>query len=207
MVHRTDWNLYYQKNPALSRLTRPIILKAFLDAFRRYSVPKPVVAELGGAGSRVFDAVMENIHPAEYHVVDNNEYGLELFRRAVNRSDVFFHNQDVLRLELELRADTVFSLGLIEHFDTNGTRQAIWSHLGLLKPGGIVIMTFPTPTLLYRLTRGVAELWGKWIFHDERPLRLDEVKAALHGHGEILTHRLIWLIGLTQTLVVIRKGS
>lgn len=201
----TDWDFYYRKDPAPSRFTRPIIERVFINAFRKYSVPRPVVVELGGAGSHVFDSVMKHINPTRYHVVDNNQYGLEVMRRRVDRPELVLHNEDVLRMNLPLQADTVFSLGLIEHFDQEGTRNAVLAHFQLLRPGGVAIISFPTPTLLYRLARWSAEKAGKWIFHDERPLWIAEVARAVAGQGEILYRKLIWPIFLTQTLIVVRK--
>jgi SAM-dependent methyltransferase len=205
MENATDWNLYYQRDPALSRFTRPLIEREFVSALRRFSAPNPVVLELGGAGSRVFDSVMRALSPPEYHVVDSNQYGLDLLRTRVQNPRVSFHREDVLKLDLPVRADVVFSLGLIEHFDEAGTREAIQAHLRHLKPGGIAVITFPTPTPLYRASRRVSELAGKWIFHDERPLRLAEVARAIEDGGDLLYHRLIWPIFLTQRLVVARK--
>jgi len=96
-------------------------------------------------------------------------------------------------------------LGLIEHFDVDGTRQAVWGHLKLLKPGGIAVVTFQTPTVRYRIARRAIQLAGKWVFHDERPLLLQEVRAAVGELGKIVHHSLIWNIPLTQRLVVIQK--
>jgi cyclopropane fatty-acyl-phospholipid synthase-like methyltransferase len=111
----------------------------------------------------------------------------------------------VLKIDLPLAADLVFSVGLIEHFDEEGTRRAVDAHFALLKPGGIAVISFPTPTPLYRLARAAAELAGAWIFHDERPLRLAEVAAAAGPHAEMLSHRILWPIVFTQCLGVWRK--
>jgi SAM-dependent methyltransferase len=201
----TDWNLYYRSSPSTSRFTRSIIRRVLIGALKRFSVPNPTIVELGGAGSCVFDAVVKAMEPREYHIVDSNQYGLDLMRTAVQRPEVRFHCGDALVFRLPVQADIVFSLGLIEHFDENGTREAITAHLRLLKVGGIAIISFPTPTRLYRATRRMAELLGKWIFHDERPLELSEVIEDLGAGTDILYHRLIWPIFLTQTIVVARK--
>jgi SAM-dependent methyltransferase len=202
---RTDWDVYYQRSPAAARFTRPLIQRVLMSAFQRFSPPNPVLVELGGAGSRVFDAVMREVRPVEYHVVDSNQFGLDVLRQRTGRQDVFLHCADVLHLDLPVRADVVFSLGLIEHFDEAGTREAVLAHFRLLKPGGIAIISFPTPTFLYRASRAVAEFAGKWIFHDERPLWPAEVAKAFEGQGELLYGHLIWPIFFTQTLIVVRK--
>lgn len=202
----TDWNAYYEKRPGLARFTRRVTERALIDCLQRYSVPRPVLAELGGAASCVFDAIRERLVPREYHVVDNNELGLRLLTQRVGEQAIV-HKGNVLELDLALQVDTVVSLGLIEHFDVEGTRKVLMAHLRLLKPNGIAVISFPTPTLLYRTTRAVAELAGKWIFHDERPLWTKEVAAAVADHGEVLHERLVWPIFLTQTMLVIRKRS
>jgi SAM-dependent methyltransferase len=206
MTNATDWDLYYRNSPWASRFTRPVLFGRLLALLQRYSVPNPSLAELGGAGSGVFNQVRLRLRPREYHVIDNNQYGLEQLRRRVGEQPgLTLWNRSVLKLDLPLELDTVFSLGLIEHFDEEGTREAIMAHLRLLKPGGIAIISFPTPTYLYRAARGIAEVTGKWIFHDERALWPDEVKKAINGQADWLHGELVWPIVFTQTLAAIRK--
>jgi 2-polyprenyl-3-methyl-5-hydroxy-6-metoxy-1,4-benzoquinol methylase len=66
-------------------------------------------------------------------------------------------------------ADVVFSVGLIEHFDQSGTNAMIRAHFKALKPAGCAIISFPTPTWLYRAAPRLAETLGLWKFPDERP--------------------------------------
>jgi SAM-dependent methyltransferase len=102
-------------------------------------------------------------------------------------------------------ADLVFSVGLIEHFDPADTRKAVQAHFDALRPGGVAILSFPTPTLLYRTTRRVIELLGMWKFHDERPLTPREVTASIEECGDVLTSKTLWPLLLTQELIVARK--
>jgi len=201
----TDWDQYYQSTSFFSRFTRPAICSALVRALRKYSAPNPSIGELGGAGSCALETVCRVIKPSVYHVVDTNKVGMELLANKADDGNLELHQQDILNLDLDLQLDTVFSLGLIEHFDVDGTRQAVRSHLKLLKPRGIAVFTFPTPTLRYRMTRGAIELAGKWAFHDERPLRVTEVNAAVGELGRTLDHWLIRNIPLTQHLMVIQK--
>jgi SAM-dependent methyltransferase len=203
----TDWDRYYQTSPVTANYRAPSSTADLSAHSSGFTKPKPVIVELGGANSRVFDAILERIRPVEYHVVDNNRFGLDLLRKRVNRPNVRLHLADVQALGLAVQADVVFSLGLIEHFDSIGTRNAILAYFRLLKPGGIAIVTFPTPTWLYRATRGVAEVAGKWAFPDERPLRASEVIAVIQNQGQLLYQHLIWPIFLTQTLIVARKKA
>ena len=124
---------------------------------------------------------------------------------SAHRDDVVLHCQDVLNLALPGPLDLVFSVGLIEHFDPPGMRRAVAAHFDFLKPGGIAVITFPTPTPLYRCARRVAEWSGARVFHDERPLRLEEVAATAEPHGWMVLNRILWPIIFTQYLTVWRK--
>ncbi|EKO26164.1 hypothetical protein LEP1GSC104_3344 [Leptospira interrogans str. UI 12621] len=46
---------------------------------------------------------------------------------------------------------------MIEHFDVENTRKAFLNHLQFVKTPGVLIVTFSTPTFLYRMTRFLAE--------------------------------------------------
>ena len=116
-------------------------------------------------------------------------------------------NRDIMDLDLKIESDIVFSVGLIEHFSVENTRQAVLSHFKALKEDGILILSFPTPTFLYKITRKIAELLGLWIFHDERPLKIDEVLETVNKHGELLERKIIWPIFLTQAMLVVRKAG
>jgi len=104
-----------------------------------------------------------------------------------------------------MAADLVFSVGLVEHFKPSETRAAVLAHFDYLRPGGTAIITFPTPTPLYRVTRGFIEELGMWRFPDERPLRPQEVMDAIRVRGEVIWEKMLWPLMLTQYLIVARK--
>jgi hypothetical protein len=141
-------------------------------------------------------------------VIDTNEYGLSLLERRVSEGQpVGLHCESVLDLQWRAQADVVFSVGLVEHFDPERTREAILAHFRLLRPGGTAIITFPTPTLLYRMARSLIEAIGKWKFHDERPLKPAEVVAAVSERAEVLHRETLWPLILTQHVVVAHKRA
>lgn len=206
----TDWDLYYQSVPVTARLTRRYTQAVLLSLMRRFTRSKGeagCLVEIGGANSCFLDGILKEIRPRAYHVIDRNEYGLELLReRLKGRSEVFLHQGDVLALDSAgLRADVVFSVGLVEHFDKAGTRRAIRAHFDLLYSGGYAIITFPTPTWLYVCTRSIAEGLGIWKFPDERPLLPTEVREAVTDLGEVVFEKTLWPLVLTQHLIVVRK--
>jgi len=206
----TDWDSYYQSVPATARLTRRYTTAVLVDAVKRYAQPPEgqalAIVEIGGANSCFLDRLVAEFAPRSYDVVDTNQYGLNLLaRRAPAGSSLHLHRESVLAMCLPATADIVFSVGLVEHFNPADTRAAILAHFDVIRTGGLVVITFPTPTPLYRATRSFIESIGQWKFHDERPLRPPEVLQATRERGELLFRKTLWPLMLTQHLVVARK--
>jgi putative flippase GtrA len=209
----TDWDRYYTSVPATARLTRRYTTAVLLDIIKRHAAPADghthlSVLEIGGANSCFLDRILAGVGCRSYDVVDTNAYGLSLLEQRIGpESVVRLHRQSVLALSLDLQADIVFSVGLVEHFDPRETRQAVLAHFASLRPGGLAILTFPTPTLLYRITRGLIEALGMWKFPDERPLQPDEVTSCIRECGEVIRMKTLWPLLLTQQLVVAVKHA
>ncbi len=206
-VHRekdvaTDWDSYYRSVPRGAHLTRRYTGSVLVSALRRFDGRIERLVEFGGANSCFLGKIEAEIGPREYHVVDTNAYGLSLLKAG----RVTSHRQDCRTVTIDLEADAVFSVGLIEHFDKAGTRQAILSHFALLKPGGCAIISFPTPTLLYRMARWLTESVGAWKFPDERPLDRAEVLTTAGECGQLEFEKILWPLVFTQRLMVFRKN-
>ncbi|MBF0386239.1 MAG: hypothetical protein HQL20_00120 [Candidatus Omnitrophica bacterium] len=208
---KTDWDRYYQKPYQAARFSRRITQKHILGKIRKYAPKDPsglAIIELGGANSCFIDSILKAIRPREYHVVDNNAVGLlKLKERTAGLSNVFLYHQDVLTFQAPKKLDLAFSTGLIEHFSAKDVERVVKAHFSAVKPGGVVLLTFPRATWLYQLTRFWAVLFRLWIFTDEKPLDKEEILSLLSEQGEILYATTIWPIFLTQMLVVIRKTA
>jgi hypothetical protein len=206
---RTDWDSYYARPYKTASLTRKYTASVLVDLMRRNNGADASILEFGGANSCFIDQILEEVRPARYDVIDNNQLGLDLLKSRYPGDDrVSVHRGDVLAMsEPERLYDIVYSVGLIEHFDSMGTARAIAAHFSYLRPGGTAIITFPTPTWLYRGVRGLAEITSNWIFHDERPLRLREFERAVADLGEIKSAHILWPLILTQYCVELRKFS
>jgi hypothetical protein len=204
----TDWDSYYRRPFWLAGLTRRHTGRVLLRLCRRFAPPKPaglVMVELGGADSCFYDLLTRELRPREYHVIDQHRPGLEkLEQRLAPGVETFLHHGDILEPGPRLAADVVFSVGLIEHLEPADLARAVRAHFDLVSPQGVVIISFPTPTWLYRAARRAAEAVGLWIFHDERPLALAEVSAALAGRGVMAHSQVIWPIVFTQAALVAR---
>ncbi len=205
----TDWTNYYQSVPPTARLTRRYTARALVRTLARFSPAQTrTVMEIGGANSCFVDSILRRIKPERYRVVDTNEHGLELLRRRFpNASRVVATNASVLDLRPEDDpVDVVFSVGLVEHFSPEETARAVRAHFGLAREGGLVVISFPTPTRLYRLARGLCEAAGIWQFPDERPLNPEEVLAIAREQGEVVFEKLLWPLIFTQHLIAVRVG-
>jgi len=199
----TDWDRYYKSPAPAARFTRKYTGRVLTGALRRFGGNIEKLVELGGANSCFLETIRRAISPGEYHVIDTNAYGLSLLEGR----GVVAHQQSCLDLRLDLKADAVFSIGLIEHFDRAGTRKAVESHFALIKPGGCAVISYPTPTWLYRAARWVAEAAGWWQFPDERPLDREEVVEAARGLGVVEFEKILWPVVFTQRLMVFRKRA
>jgi SAM-dependent methyltransferase len=211
MTAATDWDSYYKSVPPTARLTRKYTTRVLLSYLERYgSDGGKRVVEIGGANSCFIDAILTEFRPSSYDVVDTNEYGLSLLRqRFPGNTAVGLHRESVLALPPSIGgADVVFSVGLVEHFDPRGTARAVQAHLQAVRPGGLALITFPTPTWLYRAARGVLEALGLWKFPDERPLRPGEVRRVIESAGgTVLQERTLWPLVLTQHVMVARRTA
>jgi hypothetical protein len=167
-----------------------------------------VVAELGGANSCFFPELARRVPIGEYHIIDNNRLGLEMSQRWTGaQPPVHLLERDVRELDLHLNADLVFSVGLIEHFSPQERAAVIASHFACARPGGMVLISFPTPTLLYRVARALAETLRLWRFHDEQPLRLADVQPIVESQGRIRHTELLWPIVFTQMMLVAQNAG
>ncbi len=205
----TDWDAYYSKPAGLTPLTRRVTTEKILRLLSAAVPPKGYrsVVEFGGGNSCIYSAISNRFQPEAYHIVDNNAVGLATFRHSHSEStNAQLTQSDVLApLQKAFVADACISIGLIEHFDVAGTALVVQRHFEAVRSGGIVLITFPTPTFLYRAIRWAAEFYGLWKFPDERPLSFEEVRQAAAPHGTVLREQINWTIGLTQGLMLFRK--
>ncbi|MCP4162183.1 MAG: class I SAM-dependent methyltransferase [Deltaproteobacteria bacterium] len=206
MKKKTDWDSYYKNPNKISKITRKITADILIKLIKKYITETPLsVLEFGGANSCTYDFIANSFNLEKYVVIDNNQLGLDKFSERDNLNNVILENDSVLKLSNDFQVDFTYSIGLIEHFSKADTRKAIASHFETTKKNGLVIISFPTPTFLYKICRKILEILGLWIFHDERPLHQSEVLDAMNNYGEILNVKINWPIMLTQCLVVARK--
>jgi glycosyltransferase involved in cell wall biosynthesis len=207
----TDWDAYYRSVFPAAHWTRRFTTRAIQSVLRRLASAEPPLSiiEFGGANSCLAGAITSSVPTKSYYAADLNRAGLEMLKnRADLPESVSGVHADVLRPDGVLTAaDVVMSVGLIEHFDTRQTRTAIQNHFRCCKPGGLVILSYPTPTAVYRIARCAAELVRMWRFPDERPLRRNEVYDTAARYGALVEERLLWPLVFTQRMMIFRKAA
>jgi cyclopropane fatty-acyl-phospholipid synthase-like methyltransferase len=206
-IDATNWTAYYEKPFFLSRVTRPMGMLHLVKLLKNKGVPRGAsFVELGGGNSCLFDAIRREFSPKRYVAVDANDLGLKLLRERVPDGMLEVVCRDLLVDAVPGEPyDVVVSIGLIEHFDSEGTRVLVQRHFEAARSGGIVLMTFPTPTGTYRVSRRISEGLGMWKFPDERPLDIGEVLAAVDGRGEVVYTAIGRWTPFTQAVVLVRK--
>lgn len=212
MNTKTDWDKYYRNPYKISSITRKITGSVLVNVIKKFLIKNQSlkIIELGGGNSSFYELFLKKFDIDEYHIVDNNKLSLGMLSSKKDLSEkVFMHDMDVLGVRNAFieEADIVYSVGLIEHFDKADTKRVIESHFNMVKKGGLIVITFPTPTILYRTVRWIMELFGIWIFYDERPLKMEEVLGVSAGKVKVLFKKIIWPIILTQGLIVAVKNK
>jgi cyclopropane fatty-acyl-phospholipid synthase-like methyltransferase len=213
MLRATDWDRYYDKPLATAKLTRRYSGHWLRTAIEKYAPQRTQISviEFGGGNSCFFRTLVESLPISRYEVADLNEKSLGLFEQQARQApsvSTAAHRVNLLTDSPSLAlADVVFSVGLVEHFTPEGTRDVARRHFECVKDGGIVIITAPTPTWLYRMTRSAAERLGIWQFPDERPLLSQEILRAGEGLGTPLRSSTLWPLVLTQQAVIWRADK
>ena len=207
----TDWEEYYKDRQTgfnISIITRKISEKKLIKNINKFANKKDSIYELGGADSSFYLGFRKSFPNINFGIVDFSEIGCKLFEQKYGSELTKSFNKDILKTDLSTleKADVVMSVGMIEHFLENDTAKCIEQHFNLTQKDGLVIITYPTPTWLYRLIRKSAEILKIWRFHDERPLMFKEVDATASKYGTCLSKKINWAIGLTQEIVVYRKN-
>jgi SAM-dependent methyltransferase len=205
---RTDWDGYYERPFPAASVTRRYTGYRLSSLLRRFLPNRKLrIAELGGANSCFYQTLASDLNFSEYRIVDNNPVGLKR-SEAMSSVDsrLAVENHDVLTWKGE-GFDLVYSIGLIEHFDHAGTAEVVRRHFMAANPGGLVLISVPTPTLPYRVTRSAAEIFGLWKFPDERAMDFTELHETAASLGTLLHKEILWPLILTQVMAAYRTSD
>lgn len=204
---RTDWTRYYKRKKSIfSTFTQKFTCEKILFYFDLLSQSATIhnVIELGGGNSCFANEFCRQRNITHYDIVDNNEFAVSLFEKQTLKC--FSHKGILLNLTEELKPnkayDFVYSIGLIEHFNKEEREKIIKAHFRFCKRGGGVLISFPTPTLKYRFWRKILELSHLWQFHDETPIKYEDVKNIFEKCGRVVKVEMNKKLFLTQMMVL-----
>lgn len=214
MTRPTDWKQYYKKRSIFSKISGRLCQRSLHEVLSKLPIPESrtfkTIAELGGGNSIIYPWLRTHYPQSHIILIDKEEFSQTEFLTAARGdralSCVVHDLLDSAPEAARGKADLVLSLGLVEHFSPSGTKKMLERHFECCRPGGLVLVSFPCPTSLYKCTRRAMEALGVWQFHDERPLEPAEVRSVMGQHGVELLDKLDIRMGLTQLIVVFRKG-
>lgn len=215
----TNWALFYNQRGKASSVTARFAFSSFVKLVKPHLAVQNAptergdtyVIELGGANSVFYPALRRAFPQDRLVLVDKCASSVAFARQTHSDLRLQLLMSDLLeapsgaKQELQGKANLTFSFGLIEHFSVEDTRRIITRHFALTKPGGLVFLSFPTPTLFYKASRYVLETCGLWPFHDERPLHFCEVRKAAAPWGTELDSAVCHRLGLSQGVLLYKK--
>lgn len=200
---------YNAPKSKFSLMTQKYTLKKLVSIIMAYQEDKLLeVMEIGGGNSCFAEGFCQRLKVRGYSVIDNNELAVKLVKDkhpAVRCYCLDILNQKELQDNVQDYYDVVYSIGLIEHFRGENIKKVIEAHFGMVKEDGIVIISFPTPTLQYRITRKLMEFIHVWQFHDEKPLKWEEVRQYFEKNGNVLYRKINRKLPLTQMIVAVKR--
>ena len=203
-MKRTNWEKYYSSPAPTAFFARAIVRRHLLRMIRETDLNGNFsIAELGGGGSCFYEKIKELFDGCSYRIYDSCPAGIQAFLAKHPEGNAV--ETDLLTYQPEILHDLVFSVGLIEHFPPEQTARMIRKHFEMTRPGGYVVIFVPTPTLLYRATRNIAELLEMWQFPDERPVTKNELRMTADQCGTFLKGVTIRANFLSQYAVLYRK--
>ena len=195
----TDWDRYHQRVRVSQRFLWTI-WRAYAGLLRGIGFDGSIkIIELG-CGTGYHTLQMTKLYPVtKVTLVDFNASVIEDTEKRLSclKCEKEFLLRDLFNFELGEKYDIVHSQGLLEHYTPEEQQKLICLHRDLLTPNGIAVILVPTPSLPYRLWRGLLEKLHLWIYPDETAISREEFTTALESNGlEILKMRKCHLLEL-----------
>ena len=137
------------------------------EAMRGTTSSEFIVTELGGAPGTFLSALAHLLKlerqdiDLRFFCLDSSDVGLRLAKEnfQLQRLNCDLIRCDLLRpedMDAIPKANFVFSLGLVEHFEGKALHRVIQAHLSLCLPGGMIFICIPVwrPFVWSRIIRG-----------------------------------------------------
>ncbi len=207
-IRATDWTAYYRRKKSIfSTITQKITMRFLSKRFKEIGMDSHwSILECGGGNSCFAKYIVQNFHVKQYDIADNNSLAIEKARvmPEINNAKYLNLTENIEDKSLIQKYDLVYSIGLVEHFDTDEQMRVIKNHFNFVRPGGYVLISAPTPTIKYRFYRKCMEIMHVWRFWDETPITQIDFVKKMENYGEIIFAGVNKRLPLTQFVVVIK---
>ncbi len=167
------------------------------------------VFEFGGGSGHLTHRLARHFNVKYLGVIDHTKKHLDISKDNLKGlpCEKRYHLDDFFNLSDRETYDLVHSQGVLEHFSPAQKLVLYGKHREIVSNKGYIIIFVPTPTLSYRIFRRIFELTGFWIFYDEVPMTLDELKGIVCHYGdEILMETTFWRLFLSEVGVLIKTS-
>ena len=202
----TNWKKYYSKKPLkIVEKKRLNNINYILKVLKENNFKGGKVLEYGGGNSSVAEAISKNYNIDKFTIVDSNEYGIELLDNK-NIKNLNKKCESIFDYNDKIEYDLIYSVGLIEHFQGKELEKCIKRHFKYAKNNSLVLFTFPVPKMKYKVIRFIYEIFNKWQYTDEVPLKKVYVEYLLKKHGKILYSEVNKGLILPQAIILVKKG-
>lgn len=150
------------------------------DLMARYVPKQSTVLEIGAGGSHTIGAIVRRLECRGFGI-EPDEAGIEktIQLAALETAHVEMVRGDGFYLPFENNAfDVVYSLGLIEHFDTGKSSELVAEHVRVCKKNGVVIVAVPN-SLNFPHTLRKWFLGSRYEFYPERSYSPKQLRSLL----------------------------
>jgi len=173
------------------------------------------IVEIGG-GTGTYSAIMAQ-KGAQVTIIDYSVKALEASKAMCRLHNVNGEWLCINALNLPESMynlyDVSMSYGTAEHFSGNERSQIIQSHINLIRPGGLAIISVPNAwNIPYRIWKYKLEKQGRWDWGEEYPFTRNELKRICMDNNwkvfYFMGDSLIWSLNYLNFLRpsrVIRK--
>jgi len=163
------------------------------------------ILELGCGPAYIARRLTEHIPTRRLVLVDSNPAMIEIAKQTFQgyTCDVEFIESNFFQMNLTEKFDLVYSIGVVEHFDSTARAQLLRIHADHVREGGYCMVYVPTPLPSYLFFRALARCLGRWEHDDETPLSREQLVGEIRQAGlQVLDVNHVWRYYLTQVGII-----
>lgn len=201
----TNWEKYYcKKNLKIIEKKRKVNIDYITTILKNNNFKGNKIIEYGGGNSKVAEELSKIYKISKFSIVDSNSYGIKLLDGR-NIANLDKNCISIFDFETSDKYDLSYSIGLIEHFKNKELVDCVNSHFNYLNSKGLVLITFPVPTIKYRIIRFILEFFDLWNYPDEIPPKVKDIEKIVAQKGQIIHSSINKKLILPQATILVRR--